>query len=110
MEKAKNAQRAAGKLTGLSGRALFEVGGDIYDDDDEEGDNDWDITKLLASYVCSHFFFPLFKRQWHKADELQRDEDRVREEEEEGTRNGDESGDEADQVADGVGDLKVNGS
>jgi len=50
MEKAKTAQRAAGKLTGLSGRALFEVGGDLYDDDDE-GEEDWDISRMLATYV-----------------------------------------------------------
>ena len=49
MEKAKTAQRAAGKLTGLSGRALFEVGGDLYDDD--EGEEDWDISRMLATYV-----------------------------------------------------------
>jgi hypothetical protein len=50
MEKAKTAQRAAGKLTGLSGRALFEVGGDLYDDDDD-GEEDWDISRMLATYV-----------------------------------------------------------
>lgn len=50
LEKAKNAQRAAGKLTGLSGRALFEVGGELYEEDDD-GEDDWDISKLLASYV-----------------------------------------------------------
>jgi hypothetical protein len=53
MEKAKTAQRAAGKLTGLSGRALFEVGGDLYDDDDE-GEEDWDISRMLATYVSYH--------------------------------------------------------
>ena len=52
LEKAKSAQRAAGKLTGLSGRALFEVGGEIYEDE-EDGEEDWDLTRMLASYVCS---------------------------------------------------------
>lgn len=52
LEKARNAQRAAGKLTGLSGRALFEVGGELYGDDEEEGDEeDWDISRMLATYV-----------------------------------------------------------
>lgn len=54
LEKAKNAQRAAGKLTGLSGRALFEVGGEIYEDE-EDGEEDWDLTRMLATYVCSLF-------------------------------------------------------
>jgi hypothetical protein len=54
MEKAKTAQRAAGKLTGLSGRALFEVGGDLYGDDEDDGEEDWDISRMLATYVsCS---------------------------------------------------------
>jgi hypothetical protein len=53
MEKAKTAQRAAGKLTGLSGRALFEVGGDLYGDDEDDGEEDWDISRMLATYVSS---------------------------------------------------------
>jgi len=56
MEKAKTAQRAAGKLTGLSGRALFEVGGDLYDDDDD-GEEDWDISRMLATYVSFLILF-----------------------------------------------------
>jgi hypothetical protein len=52
LEKARNAQRAAGKLTGLSGRALFEVGGELYGEDEDEGDEeDWDISRMLATYV-----------------------------------------------------------
>ena len=51
LEKAKTAQRAAGKLTGLSGRALFEVGGELYGDEDEDGEEDWDISRMLATYV-----------------------------------------------------------
>jgi hypothetical protein len=51
LEKAKTAQRAAGKLTGLSGRALFEVGGELYGDEDDEGEEDWDISRMLATYV-----------------------------------------------------------
>jgi hypothetical protein len=57
LEKAKTAQRAAGKLTGLSGRALFEVGGELYGDEDDEGEEDWDISRMLATYVS---FFPYF--------------------------------------------------
>jgi hypothetical protein len=59
MEKAKTAQRAAGKLTGLSGRALFEVGGDLYGDDEDDGEEDWDISRMLATYVsCLAFVIP----------------------------------------------------
>jgi hypothetical protein len=54
MEKAKTAQRAAGKLTGLSGRALFEVGGDLYGNDEDDGEEDWDISRMLATYVRFH--------------------------------------------------------
>jgi len=55
MEKAKTAQRAAGKLTGLSGRALFEVGGDLYGDDEDDGEEDWDISRMLATYVSFRY-------------------------------------------------------
>jgi len=57
MEKAKTAQRAAGKLTGLSGRALFEVGGDLYGDDEDDGEEDWDISRMLATYVSYPYLF-----------------------------------------------------
>jgi hypothetical protein len=56
MEKANTAQRAAGKLTGLSGRALFEVGGDLYGNDEDDGEEDWDISRMLATYVS--FYAP----------------------------------------------------
>jgi len=52
MEKAKASQRAMGKLTGLSGRDMFEFGGELYEDD-EAVDEDWDISRLLARYVIA---------------------------------------------------------
>lgn len=52
LDKAKAAQKAAGKLTGLSGRAIFEVGGEIYEDEEAEDGDDWDISRMLAQYVC----------------------------------------------------------
>lgn len=51
MEKAKQAQRAAGKMTGMTGKDMFEFGGELYEDDEEVGDDDWDISRLLARYV-----------------------------------------------------------
>lgn len=50
MEKAKVAQRAAGKMTGMTGKDLFEFGGEIFEDD-EEVEEDWDISRMLARYV-----------------------------------------------------------
>ena len=50
MEKAKAVQRAAGKLTGMTGRDMFMFGGELYEDE-EEGDDDWDISRMLARYV-----------------------------------------------------------
>lgn len=61
LEKAKTAQRAAGKLTGLSGRALFEVGGELYGDEDEDGEEDWDISRMLATYVSCFGFIRQIK-------------------------------------------------
>lgn len=51
MEKAKVAQRAAGKMTGMTGKDMFEFGGELYDDADEGEDEDWDISRMLARYV-----------------------------------------------------------
>jgi len=53
LEKAKVQQRAAGKMTGMTGKDMFEFGGELYEDEEEVGD-DWDISRLLARYV-SHF-------------------------------------------------------
>ena len=52
-EKAKATQRAAGKMSGLSGRDLFTFGGELYGDgeEDEDASDDWDISRLLARYV-----------------------------------------------------------
>lgn len=51
MEKAKSVQRAAGKMTGMTGKDMFEFGGELYEDDEEEGGDDWDISRMLARYV-----------------------------------------------------------
>lgn len=51
LEKAKAAQKLAGKLSGLTGRDMFEFGGELYEDEDETGEDDWDISRLLARYV-----------------------------------------------------------
>jgi hypothetical protein len=53
MEKAKASQRAMGKMTGMTGKDMFDFGGELYDDDEEEGDDDWDISRMLARYVSS---------------------------------------------------------
>jgi len=50
-EKAKATQRAMGKMTGASGREIFEFGGELYEDEEDGGDDDWDISRLLARYV-----------------------------------------------------------
>ncbi|KAL7418875.1 Translation machinery-associated protein 46 [Cryptotrichosporon argae] len=51
LEKAKAAQRAAGKMTGMTGKDMFEFGGELYADDDEDDDvEDWDISRMLARY------------------------------------------------------------
>ena len=50
-EKAKASQRAAGKMTGMSGKEMFEFGGELYGDQDEDDEADWDISRLLARYV-----------------------------------------------------------
>lgn len=49
LEKAKAQQRAAGKMTGMTGKDMFEFGGELYANDDE-GEEDWDISRLLARY------------------------------------------------------------
>ncbi|WVF66222.1 hypothetical protein IAT40_000962 [Kwoniella sp. CBS 6097] len=49
IEKAKATQRAAGKMTGMTGKDMFEFGGELYEDDDA-GEEDWDISRMLARY------------------------------------------------------------
>ena len=51
MDKAKATQRAAGKMTGMTGRDMFEFGGELYEDEEDGGEEDWDISRLLARYV-----------------------------------------------------------
>lgn len=54
LEKAKAAQRQAGKMTGMTGKDMFDFGGELYADADEEaGEDDWDISRLLARYVSA---------------------------------------------------------
>ncbi|KAK8845436.1 hypothetical protein IAR55_006149 [Kwoniella newhampshirensis] len=50
MEKAKIAQRAAGKMTGMTGKDMFDFGGELYADEEEGDDEDWDISRMLATY------------------------------------------------------------
>ena len=50
MEKAKAAQRAAGRTTGMTGKDMFEFGGELYEDEDEDVEDDWDIARYLARY------------------------------------------------------------
>ncbi|ORX34638.1 hypothetical protein BD324DRAFT_634307 [Kockovaella imperatae] len=88
MEKAKAVQRAAGKLTGMTGRDMFTFGGEIYEDEDE-GDEDWDISRMLARY--------------REEDERPEDENQPNE----GIRGDDE--DEAEEAANGVDKLSVKG-
>lgn len=52
MEKAKAAQRAAGKMSGMTGKDMFDFGGDLYAEAEEaEADEEWDISRMLARYV-----------------------------------------------------------
>lgn len=51
MEKAKASQRAMGKMTGMTGKDMFDFGGELYDDEEEDGEDDWDISRMLARYV-----------------------------------------------------------
>ncbi|WVW81738.1 hypothetical protein I302_103734 [Kwoniella bestiolae CBS 10118] len=50
LEKAKATQRAAGKMTGMTGKDMFEFGGELYEDDEDADDEDWDISRMLARY------------------------------------------------------------
>jgi hypothetical protein len=54
LEKAKASARAAGKMTGMTGKDMFEFGGELYEDDEEGYDEDWDISRMLARYVSGH--------------------------------------------------------
>lgn len=40
------------------GKDMFEFGGELYEDDDE-GEDDWDLSRMLASYVR-----PLSSHAW----------------------------------------------
>ncbi|KAJ9111151.1 hypothetical protein QFC20_002645 [Naganishia adeliensis] len=48
-EKAKQAQRAAGKLTGMSGKDMFAFGTEFLGEEDEEDDDDWDLQQYMAN-------------------------------------------------------------
>ncbi|KAF8072055.1 hypothetical protein FPV67DRAFT_916577 [Lyophyllum atratum] len=43
MRKTKDAQNAAGKNVGMSGRDLFQYNPEWFQDEDEEGEDDWDL-------------------------------------------------------------------
>jgi hypothetical protein len=65
LEKAKSVQRAAGKMTGMTGKDMFEFGGELYEDDEEEGGDDWDISRMLARYVgLSSGLGSAIRRRW----------------------------------------------
>ena len=40
-------------MTGMTGKDMFEFGGELYaDDEDADGaEDDWDISRMLAQYV-----------------------------------------------------------
>jgi len=46
LRRAKNAQNAAGKNTGMSGRDLFQYNPEWFEDEDDgDGTDDWDLNK-----------------------------------------------------------------
>lgn len=51
--KAKQQQRAAGKLTGMTGKDLFDYGGEMFEDEEETIEEAWDISRMLARYVST---------------------------------------------------------
>jgi hypothetical protein len=52
MEKVKAAQRALGKMAGMTGKDMFDFGGELYaDEEGAEVDEEWDISRMLALYV-----------------------------------------------------------
>ncbi|KAK6905157.1 hypothetical protein I203_105977 [Kwoniella mangroviensis CBS 8507] len=90
LEKAKATQRAAGKMTGMTGKDMFEFGGELYEDDDEGDEEDWDISRMLARY---------------REDDTRPDGD-----DGQPTKGQNEDdGDEVDGVTNGVGSVKVSG-
>ena len=68
-DKAKAAQRAAGKVTGMTGRDMFTFGGELYEDEEEAGEEDWDISRMLARYV-SFSSYRSVRSTWIEADEM----------------------------------------
>ena len=38
-------------MSGMTGKDMFEFGGELYEDDEGDGDEEWDISRLLARYV-----------------------------------------------------------
>jgi hypothetical protein len=51
-------------MTGMTGKDMFEFGGELYGDEDDEVEDDWDISRLLARYVSDLLYH---------GDELSRD-------------------------------------
>ncbi|KAK0194086.1 hypothetical protein F5146DRAFT_1134859 [Armillaria mellea] len=47
LRKAKDTQHAAGKNVGMSGRDLFQYNPEWFEDDDDEGSEDWEFEKYL---------------------------------------------------------------
>ncbi|TXT04400.1 hypothetical protein VHUM_04167 [Vanrija humicola] len=89
LEKAKAAQRAAGKISGMSGKDMFEFGG-VAEEDEEADEEEWDISRMLARY---------------REDETRQDED---DGPSQGARGDDDGGDdEVAEVAEGVAAVAV---
>ncbi|WWC97113.1 hypothetical protein V866_003991 [Kwoniella sp. B9012] len=90
LEKAKATQRAAGKMTGMTGKDMFEFGGELYEDDEEGDEEDWDISRMLARY--------------------REDDTRPDGYDDQPTKGQNEDdGDDVDGVTNGVGSVKVSG-
>lgn len=51
LDKAKTLQRAAGKMSGMTGKDMFEFGSELYADEEDDVEEEWDISRMLARYV-----------------------------------------------------------
>ncbi|EJD07105.1 uncharacterized protein FOMMEDRAFT_144867 [Fomitiporia mediterranea MF3/22] len=54
LKKAKDVQAAAGKNTGMSGRDLFTYNPEWFADEDDEGEDEWDIEKYRRETEAEH--------------------------------------------------------
>ncbi|RSH80541.1 uncharacterized protein EHS24_009122 [Apiotrichum porosum] len=51
LDKAKTLQRAAGKMSGMTGKDMFEFGSELYADEEDDVEEEWDISRMLARYA-----------------------------------------------------------